>query len=165
MKKESLELIEQIRFKDEKEKEIFIICEELKDIPYSTLAKMANALIVWEWPDELPGRPKGWDGMSDDEKYDWTAPIIKMIKVIIGEKAIARYRMTNEDGMTDREFEDWWDSNANKELQELLDEIYKNDYEGCTGDTKRNNSNDFILTICSFVFGVITAFLIFILIS
>ena len=161
MKKESLELIEQIHFKDEKQKAVFTLCEELSDIPYRTLAGIANSLNVWEWPPELLGKPEGWEKMSFEEKREWIDPALETINIKVGQKAISRYSATVENGMTDKEFEDWWDSRFKKDLQELLDEIYKNDHEGSAGDTKRNDRNGFVLTICSFVFGFITAFLIF----
>lgn len=157
MKKEKLEWIEKIHFKDEKQKAIFTACEELKDIPYSTLAGIANALNVWEWPDELPGRPEGWDEMSDDEKYDWINPILKMIKIIIGEKAIARYHATVENGMTDREFEDRWDSRLLKELDELK-------YYSRNADNKRTNGDSateiFLLAFTCLLFGFLISALL-----
>ena len=139
MKKESLELIEQIRFKDEKQKAIFTLCEELSDIPYRTLAGIANSLNVWEWPPELPGKPEGWEEFSCDEKLEFIDPIYKRIKMIIGTKAIARYHATVERDMTDREFEDWWDSSCKKESEEKLDDLKNSKCNGC----KRCNDRDY----------------------
>ena len=82
----------------------------IKDTPHSTLIRIGCAINRREWVDELPGKPDGWDEMSPDEKHLWAKPIFLGIEACVGYKSLLRYYHTVEGKMTNRQFEDWWDS-------------------------------------------------------
>ena len=125
------ELLDQIKFEDETQKRIFAICEEVYEMPHNILPRIGHLLNYWEWADELPGKPDGWDEMSMDDKYVWAKPIGQAIKTEVGWKAILRYAHKTEDGVTDQEFDDWWDSKLKEEADEFKGKTY-NPCNDCT---------------------------------
>jgi hypothetical protein len=81
------------------------------------IARWANTLNSWEWPDDLGGKPDGWDSMpsiarkGDDfvpNKYDWSGSILSRIDKIIGHKEFLRWHHIHNLNRTNEEFETWW---------------------------------------------------------
>lgn len=159
------ELLDQIHFESETQKRIFAICEELEEIPNSTLVRIGHALNGWEWLDELPGKPDGWEDMSIDEKFVWTMPICDSIKQSVGEKALSRYFHTTELGKTDREFEDWWDSVTETRLTRLEEKLNdgnsRTDYAQYERYNKSRDLETFLFYLGGFLVGCFVAYLQF----
>lgn len=79
------------------------------------LARWANILNGWKWPDDLPGKPLGFDmmpaylysGECKISQYAIISPLCALIAVLIGEKEILRWHQVHNLGRTDEEFEVW----------------------------------------------------------
>lgn len=149
------ELLDQIKFEDETQKRIFAICEEVHEMPHSVLPRIGHLLNSWEWADELPGKPDGWDEMSIYEKRTWVPTILSAIEIEVGWKAILRYAHKTEHGVTDQEFDDWWDDKSKNDLKETYYDTCKG-YHRC--DNERPNEESVIRTcliyLCGFVSGL-----------
>lgn len=85
------------------------------------LARWHNTLNHWEWPNDLPGKPDGWDSFPDisrneddytPNKYDWSHGIMKEIQEIIGYKETLRWHHIHNMNKTNDEFEAWWNENS-----------------------------------------------------
>jgi hypothetical protein len=103
-----------------------------------TLARWACMLNSWEWPDDMPGKPKTWDKMPawfhlgderrgfelckgdiidlGDErrgfelcKGDIIDPLRELIELIIGKKETFRWHHLNKCNMTLEQHEAWWE--------------------------------------------------------
>lgn len=70
----------------------------------NTLARWANTLNKWTWPDDLPGKPENFDTFQGDA----IAPIMKEIKQRIGDKEILRYHHLHNLKRSNEDFETWW---------------------------------------------------------
>ncbi len=102
--------------KKEIEREAFEITEKIRNFPNNTLVRIGCAINRHEWIEELPGKPDGWEEMTESERHLWSAPIFEFIEVRVGYKAMLRYHHTVEGNKTDQEFEDWWDSHYHSTL-------------------------------------------------
>ena len=79
------------------------------------------------------------DGMSDDEIRELQKFLYIRVNQDVGEKAIYRAMNKEENGWTDKEFEDFWDSKC----QERLTMIHKESHDIENNATQRaNNSTD-----------------------
>lgn len=81
------------------------------------LARWSCTLNHWEWPEDLPGKPEGFDDfpniIKDGEdllpnKYDWTGSIMKSIEKRIGRKEVLRWHHLHNLNHTNEEFQNWW---------------------------------------------------------
>ena len=92
-----------------------------------------------DWPDGMPLKPDGWDELSEREQVEYLQYVRGLIEMRVGKKALSRYRHKTEEGMTDQQFDDWWESNQQRRLIEELDDRYRN-RQDCNND--RNNSDN-----------------------
>ena len=92
-----------------------------------------------EWPDDLPLKPDEWDDLGEREQVEYLQYVRGLIEMRVGKKALSRYRHKTEEGMTDQQFDDWWESNQQRRLIEELDDRYRN-RQDCNND--RNNSDN-----------------------
>ncbi len=106
------------------EQELSEIIDKAQRMPFAQRVKIVHHLNCYEWIDELPGKPEGFEEMSFDEKVAWVSPIYRYMSGLIGDKAVLRYFHTTELGKTDQEFEDWWDSMRHDPLTMLKKENY-----------------------------------------
>jgi hypothetical protein len=81
------------------------------------LARWWNTLNNWEWPDDLPGKPDGFDDMvwwvdSDSpfcpNKNDWISKIMNSIEKRIGHKNCLKWHHVHNMKWTIDEHENWW---------------------------------------------------------
>ena len=149
-----------LHFKNDTERNVFSVVSMLDGLPRSTLARIGHELSYRNWPDDLPGKPEGWDSMTADEKHGWIRPIKDYIDIKIGRKAILRDYQMRLLGKTAEEFEDWWDSELLRRLEEN-DKKLRKCYDG------RNNSDDYrdvilciITAVLGFSLGVVLTMLV-----
>lgn len=133
----------------------------LDSIPRKDKVKIGYHLNRYEWIDLLPGKPDNWEELDVETKHEWVSPILKYIKICVGEKAFLRYAHKIDCGTTDQEFDDWWDSSFCKEKEEFYNRY--NCCNCCNND--RNNSGSFVKSILAFCLGLLIAFFAFVLIS
>lgn len=81
------------------------------------LARWWNALNSWEWAEDMPGKPDGWNEFPDlvrdgevfvPNKYDWSGGIMRSIEKRIGLKECLRWHHLHKMESTEAEFEEWW---------------------------------------------------------
>ena len=84
-------------------------------IPYGTMPEAYDKLAMGDWPEQLGQEPEEWGKMSWVEKSETVKPAMESIKKACGAKMLERYRCTVRLGMTDAQFEDWWESVGRKE--------------------------------------------------
>ena len=91
----------------------------MEETSIEKLARWVCTLNNWEWPEDLEGKPNGWENFSailrDNEaffpnKYHWVGSIIKGIERIIGKKEVLRWHHIHNLDRTNDEFERWWKS-------------------------------------------------------
>lgn len=130
-------------------------------LPRPNLIRICAALNSYEWLDEFQGKPDGWEEMTPDQQHLWIADIFRYIHMKVGDKALLRYRHKTEYGVTDQEFEDWWDSRRWKDMQE---EFCKSNEGRQSGNDKREYSGCFQEPLLPFffgaVFGIFSCFLV-----
>lgn len=68
---------------------------------------IAYRLSMARWPEELGKPPAGWDDMDDKIEFVW--PLVEYIQGLYGYKGVWRVER-REFGMSDQEFDDYWDS-------------------------------------------------------
>lgn len=117
---EKKKIPEGIKIKNETDRAVFEITLQLDELPHSTLVRIGHHIGGNVWIDDLPGKPDGWDDMSEEQKNKWSHPIYNYIEGSVGNKALLRYFHTTELGRTNAEFEDWWDSIIFKAIKGLL---------------------------------------------
>ena len=88
--------------------------------PVKVLARWWNVFDSWDWPEDLPVKPVGWDEMVDffpahhldrgivPTRYDWISPACQIIRDNIGLKECLQYHHRYNLDRTDEEFEHWW---------------------------------------------------------
>ena len=113
-------------------------------------------LYKGEWIDILPCKPDGWDDFDQDEKSEWSDPIIRSLELQVGDKAVRRYTYKRDMGWTDQEVDDWWDSFVYRRQDPLHNSFYN--YQ--SGKYERNNSNSLAEFIISFCLGGIATSLL-----
>lgn len=154
------EWIDSLNIPDQ-EKAVWKIIRRLDDMSNNDLARIGDALNGYEWPDDLPGKPEGWEEMNFDERDPWVEPILHSIKDQLGQKALLRYHHKVNLGKTDQEFEDWWDDKQSRMLEELSQKLYvsslleeKDDQIKYESDCSRNKSaNDCKFPIIPLLLG------------
>jgi len=84
------------------------------------LAQWNSMLNHWKWPEDMPGKPVGFDKIpeylqveSKDRgvlvtKYDIITPVRNLIENIIGRKECLKWRHLNNLNRTEEQFEKWW---------------------------------------------------------
>jgi len=84
------------------------------------LARWHNTLNHWKWPEDLPGKPEGFDelpafyfggdikNISSPTKHIFIRGLMDNIRMIIGHKECLRYHHIHNLGKTQEEFEEWW---------------------------------------------------------
>ena len=95
---------------------------KMKKEDIDKIARWHNTLNSWEWPDDLPGKPEGWDSLSrfrsqkerEDgiiviTKYHLSAGLMDWFKQLIGNKECLRWHHINNLRRTNEEFEKWFD--------------------------------------------------------
>ena len=86
-----------------------------------TLARWYNTLNSWEWPEDLPNKPEGFDEMpnalsGDDRTHPemlvsrlaCVSGAMEVIQAIIGEQECLRWLHLHKLGRSNVEFEEWW---------------------------------------------------------
>lgn len=92
--------------------------DKICKLPHEDICRIGHLLNQYEWPDDLPGKPRGWDDMGYEERSKISIEIFRFIQMHVGEKALLRYFHKTELGRTDQQFEDWWDSHRHKRVLE-----------------------------------------------
>lgn len=87
-------------------------------IPRGELAEVWNRLNDYEWPEILGEAPGGLEAMPPEEQSRIVRPLMEAIECRASRKELLRYHHTVNLGSTDAQYEDWWDSMAQKELLE-----------------------------------------------
>ena len=136
------------------------ICKQFERMSNSDLIRIVEAMDEYEWPEEVPGKPDGWEAMSLSDRHMWTGPIIQYITMRVGNKANLRHYHKTKFGKTDQEFEDWWDSYSLLSLREQQEELNKSYSRSHCGDHKRYYCGLFIEAILFFALGLLTALLL-----
>lgn len=100
--------------------------EKLKSFTTGELCEIDNTLNGWGWDDRLGEKPEGWDNLPRFDERDkvitkdtYVSPILRSIEVIVTKKALFRWHYINNLGKTNQEFEDWWDSDIEKQLSRV----------------------------------------------
>ena len=84
-------------------------------LPYSDIPKVYDELSAGKWPEQLGQKPKEWDETDWLKRSEVVKPTLERIKKTCGAKMLERYRYTARLGMTDSQFEDWWECVGKKE--------------------------------------------------
>ena len=84
-------------------------------LPYSDIPKVYDELSSGDWPEQLGQKPEEWGKMNWLEKSEIVKPTLESIKKACGAKMLERHRYTARLGMTDSQFEDWWECVGKKE--------------------------------------------------
>ena len=82
----------------------------LKPDARSRWIPIADRLQKAEWPEDLGEPPAGWKDTEDKITFAW--PLVQYIEGLYGRKGVERYSM-RAFGLSDREFDDQWDSKQN----------------------------------------------------
>ena len=130
----------------------------INTLPRCDLVRICAALNRYEWLDELQGKPAKWDDMDINERSLWIRNIFRYIKTRIGDKAMLRYCHKVEYGVTDQEFDDWWDSNLLRTLEEEQNELHKSYCSSQSSNNERNYGSFFIKSVLPFALCLIAAF-------
>lgn len=140
------------------EQQLLELSDVLTKLPFSTVVRIGCAMNAYEWSDELPGKPDGWDEMSIDERLPWATPLYKYIRGMVGDKAMLRHFHKTEYGETDQEFEDWWESCSMYSTNHIGD-VWQDQSRG--GYTERNDSCNSQKEIVPFFLGASVGVLLF----
>ena len=136
---------EKLLTEQEREKQLLELTDVIKTFPFSTLVRIGHAMNENEWPEELPGKPDGWDEMSINERSEWSMSLYQYIRARVGYKAMLRYYHKTELGKTDQEFEDWWESCSMHSGHNAFNECQNQRYCGDTERYKSSESKEFIV--------------------
>ena len=129
----------------ERVKRIFEICEALDGMSFEERVKICHHLNGWRWIDILPGKPDGWENMTQDEQFLWTEPICSYIESGVGQKALLRYYHKTECGKTDQEFEDWWESCSRYSAHDVINQCQNQRHCGNTERYESGNTQEFVV--------------------
>ena len=110
----------------------------IHELPYDEALELYYAAAE-EWPDGLPLKPDEWEGLGERKQVEYLQYVRGLVEMRVGKKALSRYRHKKEEGMTDQQFDDWWESNQQRRLIEELDDRYRN-RQNCNNN--RNNSDN-----------------------
>lgn len=110
----------------------------IHELPYDEALELYYAAAE-EWPDGLPLKPDEWEGLGERKQVEYLQYVRGLVEMRVGKKALSRYRHKKEEGMTDQQFDDWWESNQQRRLIEELDDRYRNRQ---TCNNNRNNSDN-----------------------
>lgn len=84
------------------------------------LARWYCTLNNWEWPDDLQGKPDGWNDFPEitqnknsfiPNRFDWSHGVMEGIEKLIGRKETLRWHHIHNLNRTNDEFESWWENN------------------------------------------------------
>lgn len=99
-----------------------------------------------KWPEGLPFKPDVWEDIGERERVEWLVSIQCLIEMRVGKKALMRYRCKLEEGWTDQQFEDWWESNQTRRLTEELEDRYHRSQNRGDGRDNGDDVGDFSVT-------------------
>ena len=125
----------------------------VSNIPRSELPRIYNELNGGGWSKEL-GEIKERPSLSEVHL------ILEEIKWTVGFKAIWRHTKMEEEGYSEQEFEDWWESLF---IYQPLNKLYEF-FGDCEGSYKSRNRDDYIKYLPSFLCGILFAVLLFLLV-
>jgi hypothetical protein len=92
------------------------------------IARWWNILCGWQWPDDLPGKPEGFDAwcnffplgdgrrLTEANRYNVVDPLMRLLEAMIGAKECLRWHHLHNLQRTDEEFEEWWAENHGQAL-------------------------------------------------
>lgn len=129
----------------ELERQLLELSDVLDTLPFSTLVRIGCAMNEYEWSEEFPGKPDGWDEMSFDERTAWSMPLYQYIRARVGDKAMLRHFHKTEFGKTDQEFEDWWESCSMHSTHNVINQCQNQRHCGDTERYERSNSQEFVV--------------------
>jgi hypothetical protein len=79
------------------------------------LAEWWNILCEWRWPEDMPGKPKNFDGLKEHDmntmvktKFSTINKIMIAIQKIVGLKEIMHWNRVKKLNNTEEEFQAWW---------------------------------------------------------
>ena len=124
----------------------------LNSIPRSEMPRIYYNLNRHNWPEELGEIPEGYGDISKPipwkERY-----FMDMFDVMCGRKAVLRYAHIKDYGVTDQQFEDWWDSNNTvSRKEELCDYIKRQTNKSCNESTT-DSKYPFVPALIGFLLG------------
>ena len=93
--------------------------KQLSRIPKERLLEIDDQLNRWVWPQEFGEAPDGWESMSCAEKYRHIRDWCELLESEIPAKERLRYHHIHNLHSTELQFEDWWDSEKMKALQQI----------------------------------------------
>lgn len=83
-----------------------------------TLARWLNTLGSWDWPEDLPGKPEGYDEWPavlmdfqkwGPNKHEYMRPYKKAIRLLLdGDKENLRWNHLYNLNRTNEQFEEWY---------------------------------------------------------
>lgn len=125
--------------------------DKIDSIPMSELPRIYNGLNRYEWAEELGEKPDSFKENSTGCTEQLL--IMEYIECKCGAKALSRYRHVVEQGYTDQQFEDWWDSR----LYKTQNEIYNRYCECNSSNNERENCGFSVEYALTFIVGLLLA--------
>ena len=142
--------------------EDFNLCEKIVDhlekLSYEELLETGRSVYGTDWrswAEGVPYKPENWDGKPDSIKKYYYYSILGVLDERAGIKAVLRHKRAD---LTERQFEDWWDSVDEARLRKLEEKLQ----DGCRctycAQNERNNGKYYGRTIFFFVLGILEGF-------
>lgn len=132
---------------------------------FETIAPQKAAEIIYklrhgEWPEELPDKPEEWGSMSEEDALKWSE-IVDFYAAEVGEKAVLRYQLKAEFGLSDEEINDKWEFLIDERLKTLQDSIEDIEYQRYGGYNQSNYryTNTDIRTYIALALSILSIFL------
>ena len=120
---------------------------KLKEVPMEQWPRLWLDLNDRIWPKELGEAPSGYD--TEERVHPVVRFYLDTIKLRCGIKACLRYAHKVDFGVTDQQFDDWWDSRQSEPLHEKRAECT----EYCAKDGTKNCNQPIVTVLMAFLFG------------
>ncbi len=127
--------------------ELLRLDERLERVPRAQWPRLWNALRIHQWPAELGEAPNGYD--DAETVHPVVRYYLEEIELRCGRKACLRYAHKVDFGVTDQEFDDWWDSR----LCEPLHKQGAKYAEDRAEDGAENRDKPIMAMLTAFLFG------------
>ena len=120
---------------------------KLEQVPMAQWPRLWYELNYGRWPEELGDKPSGYD--DAETVHSVVRFYMSDIEHSCGLKACLRYAHKVDDGVTDQQFDDWWDSRESEPLYEKRAECT----EYCAKDGTENCNQPIVTVLKAFLFG------------